>query len=130
MYINNANYFDTIKNFIRKILAIISIIHLSVFFNIETILGISVTWISTELYLRFILKRSNVILRPFSFIAISFLFLFMYFAPIVTLIDFNPIYNNMHLPLITFPLQLIYFSILILSFCLFNNYQNNKLSNV
>lgn len=62
MYINNANYFDTIKNFIRKILAIISIIHLSVFFNIETILGISVTWISTELYLRFILKRSNVIL--------------------------------------------------------------------
>ena len=31
MYINNANYFDTIKNFIRKILAIISIIHLSVF---------------------------------------------------------------------------------------------------
>ena len=95
MYINNANYFDTIKNFIRKILAIISIIHLSVFFNIETILGISVTWISTELYLRFILKRSNVILRPFSFIAISFLFLFMYFAPIVTLIDFNPIYNNM-----------------------------------
>lgn len=130
MYINNANYFDTIKNFIRKILAIISIIHLSVFFNIETILGISVTWISTELYLRFILKRSNVILRPFSFIAISFLFLFMYFAPIVTLIDFNPIYNNMHLPLITFPLQLIYFSILILSFCLFNNYQNNKLTGI
>lgn len=130
MYINNANYFDTIQNFIRKILAIISIIHLSVFFNIETILGISVTWISTELYLRFILKRSNVILRPFSFIAISFLFLFMYFAPIVTLIDFNPIYNNMHLPLITFPLQLIYFSILILSFCLFNNYQNNKLTGI
>ena len=36
----------------------------------------------------------------------------------------------MHLPLITFPLQLIYFSILILSFCLFNNYQNNKLTGI
>ena len=80
MYINNANYFDTIKKFYTKNTSYY--FHYSFylyFFNIETILGISVTWISTELYLRFILKRSNVIFYVlFSFIAISFLFLIFY----------------------------------------------------
>lgn len=92
------------------------ILELIFFPQLENIVGIFVTFFSFQLFKRFVFKREIVYQRPFSFLAVLGLFLFMYLPILATLCDGHPISFGMIQPIKTFCLQFLYFCITILAF--------------
>lgn len=84
--------------------------------QIENIIGIFVTILSLQLFNFFIFKREVIHLRPFSFLAVLGLFLFMYLPIFATLCEGHPISFGMISPIKTFCLQFLYFTITIFAF--------------
>lgn len=112
----NYHIIQLTNRILNTIFTICCILEIIFFPQIENIIGIFVTFFSFQLFKLFIFKREIICQRPFSFIAVIGLFLFMYLPILATLCDGHPISFGMIQPIKTFCLQFIYFCITIFAF--------------
>lgn len=113
---NKYNIIKTVNFLLYTVLLVSSFLEIIFFPQIENIYGIIITFFSFLIFKWFVFKRNIILNRPFSFLAIFGLFLFMYLPIVATLLDGNPISFGLIQPIRTFSLQFIYFIITIIAF--------------
>lgn len=101
---------------LKYALLLVCALQIAIFPSIANIVGCLSAVFSFYVYELFVLRVSVITQRPFSFIAISCLFLFMYLPPLATLIDGHPMIHNMQNPIKTFILQTLYYTITVAAF--------------
>lgn len=112
----NYNIIQLTNRILNTVFITCCILEIIFFPQLENIIGIFVTFFSFQLFKQFVFKREIVYQRPFSFLAVLGLFLFMYLPILATLCDAHPISFGMIQPIKTFCLQFLYFCITILAF--------------
>lgn len=105
-----------VKYVLRIILLIAIAFQIVLFGNIEVICGCVVSFLSLEAFNYTVFKSNIIGNHPVTFLAITGLECFTYFAPIFTLIDGNPITYKMENPNSTFMWQLIYICVTLIAF--------------
>lgn len=103
---------------LRVFLLLACTLQIAFFPSLANIIGCLSSIFALIVYEKAALNPSIIYYRPFSFIAVSCLFLFMYLPPIATIIDGNPMIHNMETPVETFLLQTLYYIITISAFTL------------
>lgn len=126
--ISNINI---IKFGLWVILAASAVLEMILFTSIENLVGCAVTFVSTWLFFTFVFKIDTVRRRPIAFIAFLQLFLFMYLPLPATLLDGNGMSHDLFTPIKTYLLQLVYYCVGLLAFCVSGRwYAGNKVYNI
>ena len=86
------------------------------FFSIPNLLGCVMAIVAFYLYSRFVLSERNIVERPFSFFAMTTLFLYRFLCLPATLLEGHPISFMMVVPEQTFPLEILLYLFIIASF--------------
>ena len=125
MFEKNQNI-KVIKTALKIILFISCIAEIIFFLELSNIVGCVVSIMSLYLYDKFVLHIEIIKQRPLSFVAITYLFLFMYLPLPVTLLDGNSMSHDMHNPILTYILQFCYFGLTVFSFEWAKHIRGNK----
>lgn len=122
----NSNI-SVIKSGLWTILVISAILEMMIYAKLENLVGCAVTFASTALFFKIVLKIDVIRLRPIAFIALLQLFLFMYLPLPVTLLDGNEMSHELYNPNQTYILQFLYFCTCLLAFYISGlKYKKNK----
>lgn len=104
------------KRALRLILLLVILLQMLFFGGLEVLAGCAVSFLSLLMYEFFVLRPEVLRKHPVTFLALTGLECFTYFAPIFTLLDGNSIIFKMENPYSTFSWQLLY---VLLTFCAF-----------
>lgn len=104
------------KRALRIILLVAILLQMLFFGGLEVLAGCAVSFLSLLMYEFFILRAEVLRKHPVTFLALTGLECFTYFAPIFTLLDGNPITFKLDNPYSTFSWQLFYILLTFLAF--------------
>ena len=100
------------------------------FQQLDVVVGCAVSLLTFYIFSKFIFTPKSLRQRPISFIAISGVVMFTYFAPIMTYVEKHPITYNMISPISTFLWQLLYVLVTYLAYiCTNRRYKYNPIRN-
>lgn len=102
------NLIKKLSKILLNTLIIFCALQIITYQTIDVVIGCCVSLITCMIFCKYILTEKSLKQRPVSFVAIIGVFLFTYFAPIMTFVEGHPITYNMISPVSTFLWQLLY----------------------
>lgn len=114
---NTSNIY-VLKLALWSILIASALLELLFFPSMENVFGCMVTFASAWMFFTWVFKIEIIRSRPVCFVAFLQLFCFMYLPLPMTLLDGKEMSHDLFIPLQTYILQLLYFSLCILAFYL------------